>query len=267
MKNKIFITIALIALCCWACKKDSNLLDENNKYLLIDNTVSQVKFTHVFPALTPNASTTAPSGPRFRIFINGNKIDGTVNTSALTNAISFGSTFPFTPYLSLQPGSNKIECIVNRVSTTGTFAPIAGDTVVNTTINFEAGKRYSVFLADSPDPGVLTLENNFTIPAEKKFSVRLVNLCADIADKYDILSKRYGTVFTNVGYKEVKDYMMFDQTELSDTLTLVKTGTTTALATVNTFSGTAQQVYTFYIYGKTSVGTTRKPALNFFPMR
>lgn len=266
MKNKIFITIALTAICCWACKKDSKLLDENNKFQLIDNTVSQVKFTHVFPALTPNASTTAPSGPRFRIFVNGNKVDGTVTTSATTNALSFGSTFPNTPYLSLQPGSNKILCVVNRI-TSNAFAPIAGDTVFNTTVNFEAGKRYSVFLADSPDPGVLTLENNFAIPDNKKFSVRLVNLCADVTDKYDILSKRYGTVFTNVGYKEVKDYMTFDQTELSDTLTLVKTGTTTALATFNTFSGTAQQVYTFYIYGKTSVGTTRKPALNFFPMR
>lgn len=266
--KKILFAASVTALAFVSCEPDDfDLIDENQTYTEYDpaNT-AQVKFIHAHPSLTPAATTTAPNGPRFSIFANGKKVNGMTTTSTTANNFAYGNVFPFTPYAFLQPGNTTLLFIVHRI-TNGAFAPIAGDTVFNVSYNFQAGKKYSVFLADKPDPGVMVVENNYGNTPNNQYQIRFVNLSANVADKYDLYSLRHGYLYTNVGYKEIKDYRILTRAELSDTLRLFKTGTTVPLSSVNGFSGSPQQIYTFFAYGKSSLGTSRNPAITFYPER
>lgn len=265
---KTFFSLSTIAVTLFSCETDeSDLLEENEKFVMHNPaTTAQVKFIHVFPPLTPNATTSAPSGPRFDIFSNGRKINGMTTTSTVANGLAYGGVFPFTPYSFLSVGSNDLMFRVHRIFE-GALAPEAGDTVFNASVSFEAGKKYSVFLADKPDPGLMIVENNSESAPLNFYQLRFINLCADVNDSYDLYSLRHGSLFSNVSYKEISQYITLEKTETSDTLRLFLAGTSTILASVNAFSAAPQQVYTFYAFGKTSVGTTRKPALTYYPER
>jgi len=267
--KKIFFTASVaITMVFVSCEPDDfDLLDENVSYEEYNPaTMAQVKFIHAYPSLTPAAVTTAPNGPRFTIFANGKKVNGMTTTSTTANSFSYGSVFPFTPYCFISPGNTNLLFVVHRI-TNNAFAPIAGDTVFNFSYNFEAGKKYSVFLADKPDPGVMVIENNFGSAPVDQFQLRFVNLSANVTERYDLYSLRHGYVFRNVGYKEIQGYQTLTRTDISDTLRLFRTGTTVALSSVNGFSGSPQQVYTFFAYGKSSLGATRVPAITYYPER
>ena len=271
MSLKYISFIAAVGILVAGCVKNYDLLNENdrgNHYN--EETDAQVKFINSYSMVTPAAiavSATAASGPGFRILVDGQKIDGSTNTSASTNVMFYGNNFPATTaYTTIPSGQRNFQFVINRISG-GTFAPIAGDVVFNTTRALKAGTRYSFFLADTiPNPSVFVVEDNYKIPAPGSFALRFINLSPEPAKRYDLTSARNGVLFTNVGYKEIRDFTPVLVSNISDTLYLRLTNTTTIVSQVNTFTGVSGRVYTFYARGKTGV-SNRAPSLTFYTNR
>ena len=271
----------MIPVLFFSCKKETNdKLDEIEKFYPNNpESIAQVKFIHAYTPLTINGLTagTTTSGVGFRITMDGNKVNGATNTSTFTNTLVYGgqpgtttytgSFYPATTaYSFLPPGPHNFKFIMNRI-TAGTYAPIAGDEVFNSTVALTAGKRYSIFIADPyAPPSTYMIEDNFTEPARGSYGVRFINLCADIPSRFDIVSSRHGKLFSNVGYKEVGDYIYPTVPSISDTIFLKTAGTNTIISQVNTFSAGTQRVYTLYARGKTGV-TGRTPALTYYTNR
>ena len=94
--------------------------------------------------------------------------------------------------------------------------------------------------------------------------VGFVNLSAD-ATRYDVTSFKLGIkLFSNVGYKEIKDFALFPTT-ITDTLYL-RNAVTNALIDKIPFNPGTQRVYTVYARGKTGV-TGRGPGINYYTNR
>ena len=195
------------------------------------------------------------------------KVNAATNTSGFTNTLVYGGIYPPTSvYSFLPPGGRNFRFIMNRI-TGGNYAPIAGDEVFNSTVALTAGKKYSMFIADPyPTPTTFMVEDIFDEPARDKYAVRFINLCADAATRFDVTSAKQGfKLFSNVGYKEMKDFMLLPTTA-SDTIYLKVAGTNTVVSQVNGFLPGTQRVYTFYARGKT--GTTgRTPSITFYTNR
>ncbi len=270
LKNTLLLTIAACFVFA-ACKKNDDLLDENERHNLYNSkTDAQVKFINAYPMATPAAvtlSSAAASGPGFRIFVDGVKIDGSSNTSSTINVLFYGNNFPATiNYATIPQGLKNFKFVINRL-TSGNFAPIAGDEVFNTSRTLVAGKKYSMFLTDTiPNPSVFMVEDNFREPQPEIYGIRYINLTQDINARYDLESARHGKVFTNVAYKEVKDFTYLIRTGLTDTFYLKTAGTNTILSQVNTFTAGSQRVYTFYSRGKPGA-LNRGPSLTFYTNR
>src|SRR5688572_2006774 len=267
----ILLFLVAIPVLFFSCAKETNdKLDQLEKFYR-DNpeSIAQVKFVHAYTPLTINGLTagTTTSGVGFRITMDGGKINGATNTSTFTNTFVYGGVYPpTTAYAFLPPGGHNFRFVMNRI-TAGNFAPIAGDEVFNSTVELKAGKKFSMFIADPyAPPSTLMIEDNFTVPAVNGYAVRFINLCADAASRFDVVSKRYGTkLFSNVGFREMKDYIYLNTTT-TDTMYLYNAGTSTLVSQVNSFTPGPQRVYTFYARGKT--GTTgRTPNLTFYTNR
>lgn len=267
MTIKKFFMIAFPAtMLLAACKKTTELLDENNVWVNSDQTKNaNVKFIHAFASITPAITTGA--GPVMAVYMNTIKITG---TTATANTLSYGSLFPATTVYSFLPAGNaNFSFIMNRW-TSGVFAPVAGDTVFKSTVNLQAGKYYSLFLVDTTQtPTVLVNEDALKVPALDKFSVRFANLAANPTERLDVYSVRQETnVFSNVGYKAITDFIDLPVPVISDTFHVRLTGTTTNLYSLNTFTGTPQRMYTFYSRGKRGLtGATRVPNITFYTNR
>lgn len=267
----------MIPVLFFSCKKETNdKIDELEKYYL-DNpeSIAQVKFVHSYTPLTINGLTagTTTSGVGFRITMDGSKVNAATNTSTFTNTFVYGGVYPpTTAYAFLPPGGGRnFRFTMNRI-TSGTYAPIAGDEVFNSTVAFTAGKKYSMFIADPyPAPATYLIEDNFLEPSKDHYGVRFVNLCADAASRFDVVSARHGIkLFSNVGFKEMKDYIYLTTTS-TDTLYLRTAGTNTVIAQFPAvgsggFLPATQRVYTLYARGKTGV-TGRAPSLALYTNR
>lgn len=266
--QKIYLPIVLlVAVLSFSCVKETNdNLDKNEKYYLNNpSAISQVKFIHAYTPLTINTLTTSSVG--FRITMDGTKINGAQNNSTSTNTLMYGGLFPPTiAYSFLPPGPKNFKFILNRI-TSNTFAPVAGDEVFNATVGLTAGKKYSMFIADPyASPNVYMVEDNFVEPNRDFFGLRFINLCDDAASRFDLVSYRLGNLFTNVGYKEMKDYVYLGVPATTDTVLLRLAGTTTVVSQVNGFLPGTQKVYTFYARGKTGV-SGRTPSLTSYTNR
>lgn len=277
------LLLILIPMAFATCKKETDdKLDVLEKFYY-DNpeAIAQVKFVYAYTPTTINGtaaasvSGTTTSGTGFRITMDGNKLTGALNTNANTNTLFWGPQPGGTNYLSsfypatttyafLPPGPHTFKFTMNRI-TGGNFAPIAGDEVFTSTLALVPGKKYSVFLADPyGPPGVLAVEDVFTVPPMNQFGVRFVNLSAD-ATRYDVTSFKLGIkLFSNVGYKEIKDFALFPTT-ITDTLYL-RNAVTNALIDKIPFNPGTQRVYTVYARGKTGV-TGRGPGINYYTNR
>jgi hypothetical protein len=264
------LLLFLVPVLFFSCVKEAgDNLDDNEKFSLYDPaTMAQVKFIHAYTPLTlggaPVLSTTSNG---FRITVNNTKVNGATNTSPSTNTFMYGGVFPpTTAYSFLSPGQSSFKFIMNRI-VSGTHAPVTGDEVFNANVSLEAGKRYSLFIADPyPAPGVYAIEDNFPVPPRNQFAFRFVNLCGDAASRFDVISLRFGPLFTNVSYREVRDYTIRDVPTVADTIYLRTAGTNTTVSQINTFLPGAQRVYTLYARGKTGV-TGRTPSITFFTNR
>lgn len=268
------------------CKKDTNdKLDQLEKFYYENpEAIAQVKFVYAYAPTTINGiaaasvSGTTTTGTGMRITMDNNKINGATNTAANTNTFFWGpkpggtnyfSSFypPTNAYAFLPPGAHSFKFIMNRI-TSGAFAPIAGDEVFNTTAALEAGKKYSMFLADPyGPPAVYTVEDAFTVPNLGQYGIRFVNLTGDAATRYDVVSARQGTkIFANVGYKELKDFITLGTTTVTDTIYLRNAATNAVIDQINSFSPGPQKVYTFYARGKSTV-VGRTAGLNYYVNR
>jgi hypothetical protein len=271
--------LALMPVIIFSCVKevDDNLDRQEKFYPNNPEAIAQVKFIHAYTPLTINSLSTslATTGTGFRITMDGMKINGAMNTSPSTNTLKYGghpdtvtysaSFFPVTSsYTFLPPGQHNFKFIMNRIAS-GSYAPTAADEVFNAIVSLTAGKKYSMFIAD-PYPAGHLVEDNFMEPERNFYGLRFMNLCADAAARFDVVSARYGAkLFSNIGYKEMTNYIYLGTT-LADTLYLRTAGTNTVISQINGFLPRSQRVYTLYARGKTGV-TGRTPSINFYTNR
>ena len=270
--RKIQIRLLLFALApviFFSCVKevDDNLDKLEKFYLNNPEAIAQVKFIHAYTPLTLGgtpAQSTSTMG--FRITMDGNKINGAGNASVTTNTFMYGGVFPATTaYSFLPPGSRNFKFIMNRVAN-GAFVPVTGDEYLNTTVALAAGKKYSMFIADPYTTGYL-VEDNHPEPPRNQYAVRFVNVSGETSTLYDVHSLRHGMLFTNVNYKEMRDYKVLTVPSTSDTIYLKIAGTNTTVGTpITSFSPGSQRVYTLYARGKTGV-TGRTPSITFYTNR
>ena len=265
----ILLTVSIISFSCY--KETGDDIDNQEKYYLLNKeATAQVKFVHAYTPLTINGLTagTTTAGVGFRINMDGNKINGATNTSGFTNTLVYGGVYPpTTAYSFLPPGQRNFKMTMNRI-VSGAYAPTTADDVFNSTVNLVAGKRYSMFLADPyPTPSIYMLEDNYSKPNGNFYAIRFINLCGDLTSRFDVYSMREGQVlFSNVGNKEVKNFVFYPIRSKADTILLRNAGTTTTIAQVNGFSPGPEKVYTFYARGKTGV-TGRTPGITFYTNR
>jgi hypothetical protein len=264
IRYSIFVLVAVLFFSC--LKENDDNLDQNEKFYL-DNpeTTAQVKFVHAYTPTTINGLSASTTG--LRITVDGAKVNAATNTSSSTNTLLYGGVYPPTiAYAFLSPKQSNVKFTMNRI-VSGNFAPIAGDDVFNSTVAFAAGKKYSMFIADPyPTPTTYLIEDKFDEPARDHYGVRFVNLCADAATRFDVVSAKHGLkLFSNVGYKEMKDYVYLTTTS-TDTIYLKNAATNAIVSQVNGFLPGTQRVYTFYARGKTGV-TGRTPNLTFYTNR
>lgn len=245
-----FLLFAAVSLIYISCKEDQSLLDQNVKYSTADTiNNAQVKFINAYPSITP--AITTGYGPSLRIFRNDQKLTGTTST---LDTLGYGAQFPATTAYSIVPaGSNTFHFVMNRI-VSGAFAPKAGDTVFRKTHNLEAGKKYTLFLVDTvQNPGVLVVEDKVVNPGYGKYGLRFVNLVANPSDRYDFFSVKQGrNIFSNIGYKQVTDFIALPKPQANDTFYLRNAGNThnVSLAVV---APADERVYTFYARGKTGI--------------
>ena len=239
-----------------ACNKN-NLNDQSNTWSYFDPTTAQVKIINAFTALTPSASTPA-AGPSVDVFVNGVKVNGL--------PVAYSAIYPNAAgtYASVASGLVNIKAIINRTS-----GNIAGDTLANG--NYQVGPTtHSIMLVDplpfpTPlSPNLLLIGESVSQPAYGKFKVRFMNMIAGPADTLDVYSRRLGgNIATGILYKNLSDWRELPVYSTTDTLELRKTGTTTSITNLNSFSGVTPRSYTILARGNTSVaGRTR--ALTFY---
>jgi hypothetical protein len=284
--NGLLLILVMLAFVTCAKETDDKLDVLEKFYYDNPESIAQVKFVYAYTPLTINGtaaasvSGTTTSGTGFRITMDGKKLNGPasagVASAANVNAFFWGplpggtnyfaSFFPATTtYAFLPPGPHTFKFTLNRI-VGGVYAPIAGDEVFSTTVALAPGKKYSMFLADPyGPPGAYMIEDVFTVPPSNQFAARFINLTAD-ATRYDVISTKLGVkLFSNVGFKEMKDFAVFPTT-VSDTIYLRNAATNAVIAQINGFSPATQRVYTFYARGKAGV-TGRTAGINYYTNR
>jgi len=259
--NSILILLVTIGILQLSCnKKDVNLIDENNKWVYLDeNNSANIKILQVFAGNTPQIPTApnATTGPQVFIYANGAKLNGT--------ALSYGGVWP-TPnvYANIPAGATKFEIInarlnLNVVPNIPGF--IAGDTLATFTATVDKGKFYSLYIGDSvPTLRVTVKEDNFPVPDYQTYKIRVANFLMNPFDTLTLFSARQNAeIITDITHKNVSNWIQLPLPILSDTLIFRKKGTTTAYVQVNGFAPVGLRMYTIIARGKTGV-TNKTPA-------
>jgi hypothetical protein len=241
-----------------ACERTDELLDENHQWNYVDTTTNGfLKVVHAYAPLGP--SVVANSGPKVMVFVDGKRW--------LRDSLAYNATFPAPSgaYAVIPAGSHNVQFILSR---SGTVPQSAGDTVFKTTANIAAGKYYTAFLADSAQsPGVFLVNDNFVIPNQGNYLVRFANLVANPNQRYDIYADSLQRmVATNIGYREISDFVALPVPRITENFTVRLAGTTTVVYTLPAFAPVSQRAYTLYNRGR--VGTAgRTPSLTFYTNR
>ena len=246
----LLFVAAIVSIVSGSCKADRSLLDENVQWMAADTVNNaQVKFINAYSSITP--AITAGYGPSLRIFRNDQKLTG---TTATLDTIGYGAQFPATTAYSIVPaGSNTFYFVMNRI-VSGAFAPRAGDTVFRKTQNLEAGKKYTFFLVDTvQNPDVMVVEDKVINPGYGKYALRFVNLVANPSDRYDFFSVKQGrNIFSNIGYKQITEFIALPKPQANDTFYLRNTGNTHNVSSA-VVAPADERVYTFYARGKAGI--------------
>ncbi len=95
------------------------------------------------------------------------------------------------------------------------FGPYGANNVVtDTTITFEEGKAYSVFVVDAyQDADVIVLSDETTQPASGKAKIRFLNLSPDAPDINLAVSGNDTPLFTGQSFKEKSEFLEVDAKE------------------------------------------------------
>lgn len=259
--NSILILTGAFVIGIAGCTKDDvNLIDENNKWELLDSSNSaNIKVIQVFAGNTPQIPT-APNlttGPQIFIYANGKKLNGT--------ALSYGQVWP-TPnvYANIPSGSTRFDIINARMNLT--VVPnipgfLAGDTLATFTTTVDKAKYYSFYVGDSvPNVRVTVKEDNFPVPDYQTYKIRVANFLMNPLDTLTLFSARQNAeIISNITHKNVSDWVQVPLPIISDTLIFRKKGTTTSFVQFNGFSPVGLRMYTLLGRGKTGV-TSKAPA-------
>jgi hypothetical protein len=266
-KNSIYF-LSLICLVVVSCDKfndDKDLVAENWNWKYVDTaSTAQVKFMHVFAANSPTLASASSStqGPQVFLYLNNKRLNGT--------SLSYSGTWPSTTsYAAVNAGTQPLQVVMARLKfvVSGDPAPIAGDTLVNTTVNLNAGKKYSIFLVDTlPTMKTLVVNDDHAIASVNKYSLRFINLTANPLDTFDVYSRRVGSViFSGVKNKQVADFIDIIVPPIQDTFDFRRPNTTATLFSTN-FQPISQRAYTLITRGRTGL-TGKTTSATFYTNR
>lgn len=91
-------------------------------------------------------------------------------------------------------------------------AVVSGNTIIDTNLNFDNEKTYSIFIIDDPiDVRMVMYEDLlFNAPGNNQFKMRFLNLVTDV-DSLDLSNVNDSTVhFSNVKFGEMQDFKVID---------------------------------------------------------
>jgi hypothetical protein len=187
---------------------------------------------------------------RTYVYIDNVLLSGTASTYATTPL--YPGTSP--SYIVVQPGTRSVVIKDTLATTTQPALTVSG--------SFDAGAKYTIFSYDTLNRAkALLVKDNVVIPADSTSRVRFVNLIysATTVPNVDIYSvRRAQNIFTNVALSASTDFIpFFSGAPVSDTLHVRATGTTTNLASLNSFNPLRQRSYTLVFRGRyQTTGTT-----------
>ncbi len=250
----LIIGISLVGI--YSCKKSSNLIDDNNKWVYLDTVNnSNIKIVQVFAGNTPQIPTApnATTGPQVFIYANGQKLNGL--------SLGYGSVWPNTNvYGNIPSGTVKFDIINARMDLT--VVPnipkfIAGDTLSSFTATLDKGKFYSMYIGDTvPNVRVTIKEDILTIPDPLTYKIRIANFSMNNnpTDTFNLFSVRQNAeIITDISHKNVSDWVQIPIPILNDTLVFRKKGTVLPILTVSIPPNAAQRMITIVARGKTGV--------------
>jgi hypothetical protein len=140
-----------------------------------------------------------PAAPKAKVmfgnaYVSTDTVKVTVNNNSLSSVPNLGY-LSRTPYVDLEPGSNKLT-FISAFSTT----PLK-----DTTVSLTANSYYSAFIAGPTlSPSMVLVSDNLTAPTAGKAKIRLINLSSDnlnesvfVKDGLNVVTK----LDSNVTYK------------------------------------------------------------------
>jgi hypothetical protein len=257
--NYIIIVILITLAGIISCNKDDvNLIDENNKWILLDSSNSaNIKVMQVFAGNIPQVPT-APNdstGPQVFIFANGKKLNGT--------ALGYGSVWPTTSVYANVPEGNTRFDIINARLDLSVVPNIpkfnAGDTLATFTAALSKGKYYSLYIGDTvPTVRVTAKEDNFIVPEYQTYKLRVANFLMNSLDTISLFSYRQNAVIiSDITHKNISNWIQLSLPVISDTLQFRVKGSINGFAQFNGFSPTGLRMYTLIGRGKTGVKNKR----------
>ena len=143
----------------------------------------------------------------------------------------------FTRYLNFYTGDREL-----KISSFN-----ASSVLVDTTVNFQPDKAYSVFITDDvADLSAVVVEDNTDAPASGKALIRIVHLSPD-APAVDLVQEDGTSFFTNQPFKQASDFTEVD----ADTydLMLNVAGSSDEVASIPDADFRAGGVYTIIVRG------------------
>lgn len=259
---KIVLIICIIIVGIFGCKKNTNLIDENNKWVLLDSSNStNVKIIQVFASNTPQIPT-APNlttGPQVFIYANGQKLNGL--------SLGYGSVWPTTNvYGNIPSGNTRFDIINGRMDLT--VVPnlpkfIAGDTLATFTATLDKGKYYSLYIGDTvPNMRVTLKEDNLILPDPLTYKIRVGNFSMNNnpTDTFNLFSVRQNAeIITDISHKNISDWVQIPIPILNDTLIFRKKGNVLPYLIVSIPPNAAQRMVTIIAKGKSGV-TAKLPS-------
>lgn len=224
-----------------ACTKDTKL---NATYQYTDGS-SYLRLIHAAPSFRQVFN--LPDS--FHVFINANKVNGTL----LTYNTLFPSATSGNAYVTVAAGSQPV-----KFSVAGAVNPDSIQ-IVNFTGTFTAGDWYTMLITDSAR---IVLKDNYTKPATGNYSLRFINVVMnDTAGKaVDIFSVRANAnVFTNIKPGTTPTALQnATYNTVNDTLYVRRAGTTFNLAVLNNQAFSDRSAYTLYYKGDGNLKTGTK---------
>ena len=239
--RSISIILLVLALGGWltGCKKEMKI------YLPENTDLNGKAFVKVYNA-TLNAT-------RNYVYIDNTPITGA--------GLAYGGLFPSVSYYAaIDPGNKAVN--IRDTLVTSTQKPVT----FNST--FEAGMNYTIFTYDTlTATKQLVVKDNIKVPTDTTARIRFANLIYSrvAVPNVDIYSvKQKANVFTNVSPASVTDFVPM-ASDVSDTLIVRSTGTTTALTQLNAILPREKRHYTVVFRGvyQLTSGTNTRALVSF----